>query len=127
MTVKEMRNLLGLSQQKFGDKYHIPKRTIQDWEHNLMTPPIYVIELLERFVLKDVNEEICPPNVNMTVKDLRNLLGLSQQKFGDKYHIPLRTVQSWESGERSCPVYVIELLKRAVLIDSKQKCDVKAK
>ncbi len=53
MTVKELRQLTGLSQQKFGDLYHIPLRTIQDWEAGKMQPPTYTIELLERAVRED--------------------------------------------------------------------------
>lgn len=56
MTIKEMRQLLGLSQKAFGDKYRIPMRTIQDWEGAKRTPPEYVILLLERAVLEDAEE-----------------------------------------------------------------------
>lgn len=56
----------------------------------------------------------------MTIKEIRALTGLSAQKFGDKYHIPLRTIQGWELGERKCPDYVIELLERAVKEDFKE-------
>lgn len=50
---------------------------------------------------------------------MRHLLGLSQQKFGDKYRIPLRTIQNWETGARQCPEYVKDLLERAVKEDVK--------
>ena len=50
-------------------------------------------------------------------KELRAFTGLSQQKFADKYHIPLRTLQSWEGGERDPALYIIELLERAVKED----------
>lgn len=53
MSIKEIRQLTGLSQQKFGDLYSIPKRTIQDWEAGKMTPPEYTIKLLERVVKED--------------------------------------------------------------------------
>lgn len=56
MTIKEMRELLGLSQQKFGDKYGIPRRTIQDWEYGKMIPPDYVLQLLERCVREDAEK-----------------------------------------------------------------------
>ena len=52
---------------------------------------------------------------------MRAMLGESQQKFGNRYNIPLRTIQQWESGERKCPAYVTELLERAVLEDSKKE------
>ena len=53
----------------------------------------------------------------MTIKELRSITGLSAQKFGDKYGIPLRTIQNWEGGQRRAPKYVINLLERCVKID----------
>ena len=52
-----------------------------------------------------------------TIKTIRAKTGLSQGKFCDMYKIPKRTLESWEEGKRECPVYVIELLKRAVVQD----------
>ena len=54
----------------------------------------------------------------MSIKDLRNLTGLSQKEFGKKYDIPYRTIQNWETEQRSCPEYVENLLERVVLEDS---------
>lgn len=48
------------------------------------------------------------------VKEMRKETGLSAQKFGDKYGIPLRTIQEWERGGRKAPDYVIDLLAFAV-------------
>ena len=51
----------------------------------------------------------------MEVKELRELTGLNQQKFGDLYSIPKRTLQNWELGVNKCPIYETEkekLLKR---------------
>lgn len=53
----------------------------------------------------------------LTIKEIRNLTGLSQNAFGQKYNIPLRSIQNWESGSRECPVYVKQLLERAVKQD----------
>lgn len=58
----------------------------------------------------------------MTVKELRHLSGLSQRAFGEKYKIPVRTLQHWEAGERVPPEYVVELLYRVVMCD-KSKTD----
>ena len=43
----ELRKMTGLSQRKFGDKYNIPWRTIQQWECGERVPPEYVYELLK--------------------------------------------------------------------------------
>lgn len=47
MTIKEIRALTGLSRAEFGRVYHIPERTLDDWEKERRTPPPYVLELLE--------------------------------------------------------------------------------
>jgi len=52
-----------------------------------------------------------------TIKEIRNSTGLSQSKFSKALNIPLRTVQAWETGERSCPVYVVELIAYRVQHD----------
>lgn len=59
MTIKEIRALTGLAQVKFGEMYHIPRRTIEDWERGVRIPPEYVLELLERAVKEDfdISEE----------------------------------------------------------------------
>ena len=53
-------------------------------------------------------------------RELRKTTGLSMQKFGDRYGIPLRTIQSWEGGERDAPDYVFELLKFKVEYDLRE-------
>lgn len=53
-------------------------------------------------------------DIQNAVKELRKKTGLSQAKFSAFYKIPKRTLESWEEGKRECPVYVLELLKRAV-------------
>lgn len=55
----------------------------------------------------------------MELKEMRKLLGLSQSAFGKRYNIPVRTIQDWESGRRKAPIYVLELLERVVVEDSK--------
>ena len=55
----------------------------------------------------------------MTIKEIRDITGLSQKKFGDLYSIPLRTIQNWETAQRIPPAYVLKLLERAVKEDFK--------
>lgn len=58
----------------------------------------------------------------MTIKEIRNLTGLSQADFGELYNIPLPTIKKWElspnnQNHRKCPLYVNQLLERVVKID----------
>ena len=57
MTIKELRNITGLSQAKFAEKYEIPRRTIEDWERDLRIPPEYVVKLLEFKIKHDYSIE----------------------------------------------------------------------
>ena len=59
MDIREMRAELGDTQSEFADRYHIPFRTIQNWETGVRKPPAYIVSLLERQVKEDlVNRRI---------------------------------------------------------------------
>ena len=51
--MKEIRTLTGLSQVKFGKKYGIPRRSIENWESGTTERPGYWLNLLERVVRED--------------------------------------------------------------------------
>ncbi|MDD5910917.1 MAG: helix-turn-helix domain-containing protein [Bacteroidales bacterium] len=46
----------------------------------------------------------------MHIRELRALLGITQGEFAERYHIPFRTVQNWETGVRNPPEYILNLL-----------------
>lgn len=56
-------------------------------------------------------------NRQMTVKEMREYLGITKVAFSRKYGIPPRTLDSWESGERTPAPYILKLLQRAVQED----------
>ena len=51
--------------------------------------------------------------VNRSIASIRAACGLTQQAFSDRFAIPLRTVQNWES-RGCCPVYVRVLIQQAL-------------
>lgn len=53
----------------------------------------------------------------MKMREIRKLTGLSQAAFSEKYEIPKRTIEDWETEKRTCPTYVNRLLERAVIED----------
>ena len=53
LKIKELRTRSGMTQQQFSDYFHIPKRTIEDWEGERRTPSVYVVELIEYKLLKE--------------------------------------------------------------------------
>ncbi len=46
-----------------------------------------------------------------TIKELREATGMTQKDFSEYFHIPKRSIENWESGTRSAPDYVVELIE----------------
>lgn len=53
----------------------------------------------------------------MNIRDMRKQLGDTQSEFAERYNIPFRTVQNWETGMRKPPEYILELLKARIKED----------
>lgn len=47
----------------------------------------------------------------MTIKELREMTGLSQKRFADFLGIPVRTIQNWETGVNQCADYLVSLIE----------------
>ena len=45
------------------------------------------------------------------ILELRKKLNITQAEFGALFEIPVRTIQNWETGQRSCPAYVVNLIE----------------
>ena len=54
MNIREMRAQLGDTQSEFSARYHIPFRTVQNWETGMRKPPEYVADLLEQRIKEDL-------------------------------------------------------------------------
>lgn len=53
----------------------------------------------------------------MDIRELRRQLGDTQSEFAQRYNIPFRTVQNWETGVRKPPEYILELLQQRIQED----------
>ena len=53
----------------------------------------------------------------MEIKEIRALTKLSQRKFAEKYGMQCRTIERWENGDTTPPVYVKKMLERVVKED----------
>lgn len=54
------------------------------------------------------------------IKKLRAELGLTQKKFGEKFGIPLRTVQDWEYGKREVKSYIVDMMYKIIELENKK-------
>lgn len=61
------------------------------------------------------------------IRAIRVETGLSQVAFGAALHIPRRTIEEWEAGNRSCPPYVIDLIAYRVQHDDSLNKEIKEK
>lgn len=53
----------------------------------------------------------------MTVRDLREMTGLCQSRFAERYGLEVGTLRAWERDARSCPAYVVNMLSKLVARD----------
>lgn len=61
------------------------------------------------------------PSAYERVKYLRRQTGLSQQKFADRFGIPMRTLQNWEYGINEAPDYLLDLLEQAIKAEKESR------
>ena len=57
----------------------------------------------------------------MTIKELRKAAGMTQQQFSEYFGVPKRTVEDWESDERKCKPYLIDLMRYKLEKEDKLK------
>lgn len=49
------------------------------------------------------------------IKNLRERYQLTRPQFADLFCIPVRTVQSWELGDRACPYYMFRMMEELLM------------
>lgn len=57
-TIKELRDILGLSQIGFHKAYDVPRRSIENWESGISEPQPWIIKLLNRVVKEDIKHDL---------------------------------------------------------------------
>ena len=55
-----------------------------------------------------------------TIVELRKQTGLSQSQFAKKFHIQLKTLQSWEQGWRNTPECILYMVQRILELESEK-------
>ena len=50
-------------------------------------------------------------------KILRGITEMTQKQFAAYFEIPVRTLEDWDAGKSSPPVYVLSLLQRVILYE----------
>lgn len=50
----------------------------------------------------------------ITFREIRAASGLTQKAFSERFHIPERTIASWDTGDRTPPEYVLLMLREII-------------
>lgn len=56
MDILAERKKLKLSQSEFASYFHIPLKTLQNWEQHVRMPPDYVVWMIRRILELEKNE-----------------------------------------------------------------------
>ena len=75
MTIRELRHVVGMSQQKFANYFGIPVGTLRNWEQGIAKPPEYVFDMISHSLRRDkmINIE--------TIKFVRMLDDLAERSI----------------------------------------------
>lgn len=46
----------------------------------------------------------------MTIREILTATGMTQKALGERFDIPLRTIQNWATGQRECPIYIRKMM-----------------
>lgn len=122
MDIKEIRKSLELSQNKFAHKFNIPLQNVKNWEQHVNKPKDYTVYMIQKILEQEKTIEelkIKANNLyenmhsfnNMGIRELRNFTGLSQNKFADKFCIPVSSIQDWEQGRYQPYEFVLYMIQ----------------
>ena len=57
---------------------------------------------------------------SITILELRKQTGLSESQSAKKFHIQLKTLQSWEQGWRNTPECILYMVQRILELESEK-------
>jgi putative transcriptional regulator len=102
--LRKIRELSGLSQEKFGEKIGVHAQTIGHWEtEKYPIDKIYANRIIDFF---HSQLQFTPRQI----KSIREKLELSQRAFADILDVSQTTIKSWEIGEHKPKRKKAELL-----------------
>lgn len=114
MSIKDIRENVGMSKDEFCRRFHIDKRTLNLWETEKYKCPSYAENLIARFIGTEKSRVFIN---HLPFNRILYISGLSVKDFANFYGIPYYTVARWKEGVRNPKEYVLLLLERAVKED----------
>lgn len=100
---------------------HSSRNHGQNYQNHSKSVPIDISHIvgycLTNKIVKDATKMKPNKNTAEIIRNARLEAKLSRQQMANKYDISLRTLESWEDGERTPPDYVLKLLLRCLKAD----------
>lgn len=124
MKIKKLREITGLTQKKFGERYKIPIRTVQNWESETNTPPKYIPRLIELvMILENEIEQLRSGQTFFGTEEEQD----PQQQQPPEEEKNTDTVTNWTEKEKLASnilAYLddIELNCKDCIYDNKEEC-----
>ena len=56
----------------------------------------------------------------MGITEIIKCTGLSQSEFAKKFHIQLKTLQSWEQGYRNTPEHILFMIQKILELEKEK-------
>lgn len=57
----------------------------------------------------------------MTIREIRKQYGLTQKALAERFGIPIRTIENWESELRTPPAYVVAMIEKILGYEEKPR------
>lgn len=92
---------------------------------NYSDPDAYVSDIALSTIWDDTPDAPIPPErldqlrsiyaaATRTVREIVAAVGMTQAAFSDRFCVPLRTVESWCTAYRECPLYTRLLIQQSL-------------
>ena len=112
MSIKEIREGVGMSRKDFCERFKVSKSLLYEWESGKRKCPPYSEKLIMRFI----TAEKCTVFLNgLSFNRILDISGLSMADFSRRYEIPYKTAEQWK--KKAPKEYTLLLLERAVKED----------
>lgn len=121
--IKKIRNFYNLSQEEFGEKIGVARNTIANYEIGNRTPKVITIKSISReFNVNylwlttgegDMFDEKCScETISDRITDLRVILKLTQEEFGNKLGVTKTAISRIEKGGRGLTGQMAKAISR---------------
>lgn len=114
MTIREIRQAAGMTQQEFAACTGIPKRTIENWEEGSRNPPEYLTKMIDAYLLvlrkrkegylmykiREVETNVTYDDLYETVADAEAQISEYEKDDGDERTVRYIVIDA----DEGCPV-----------------------